>query len=486
MPETAEQLLSGLPQLRQADLIELRIDRLPDVDFREALKAAPRPLLITLRSQREGGRWKGSLDEQIRILQSAADAGVAYIDVEWADAGGILPRLQRGAATRLVLSCHCRKRRREELEAIAGRMVEIPADIYKLVFSAESLNDNLTALHLLQAMRARRKEVVIHAMGEKGRPSRLLGALQGNAWTYVSNNGAAATAPGQLSLDETAHFYALRSKRRDTKILGLVGMPVHHSKGWRLHNRLIEAQKSAGGFPGKTDFLYLNFPVEDLNAFWEGWNQHLQGISITRPYKESIIPFLSSVSREVRISGVCNTAVKTPDGWQGHNTDLIAIETLLRPHEEILRNGCLIIGTGATARSAVAALKRLGSIPIFMVGRNHERGQTLARWFGIEFLTEDELQYAVPYAVIQTTPVGMVPYVDESPVGPAVLRKTRLAFDVIYTPAETRFLRESRERGCTVISGEQMFLLQAARQFELFTGATISPGEVEKVWREIA
>ena len=164
---------------------------------------------------------------------------------------------------------------------------------------------------------------------------------------------------------------------------------------------------------------------------------------------------------------------------------LTAIETILKPRRDHLRRGAIIIGTGATARSAIAALKRLEISPIFVVGRNEERGLELMELFGIDYLREDEVHYAGAALIIQCTPVGMAPHTDQMPVGANMFRKKRLVLDVIYNPADTLFLRSARERGCETISGVDMFILQAARQFELFTGATLTPDEVRRVWDEI-
>lgn len=185
------------------------------------------------------------------------------------------------------------------------------------------------------------------------------------------------------------------------------------------------------------------------------------------------------------MSGVCNTVVATKTGWRGHNTDLLAMEQILRPHQETIKNGGLIVGTGATARSAIAALKRLEVNPIFVVGRNDDRGKMLSQKFGIDYLNFNEIHYASAVVIIQTTPVGMSPYIDKYPPGTALFRKNRVVLDVIYNPAETRFLKIAKDRGCVAISGVEMFLAQAAKQFEIFTDEPVSIAEVRRVWEEL-
>lgn len=483
MPGSLDQLKEWLPRCGEADLVEIRLDYLPNLDLKYVRGQTDKLLIATLRSRREGGFWEGQPSENLKILQRAAKAGMDFLDVELLFADEILPKLKRGSA-QIILSHHTDILNPEQLKFILQRMALIEADIHKLVVKAQSLHDNLSALKLMRYARSLGLNYIIHAMGKAGQPSRLLGALKGNAWTYVSGEFAEETAPGQLTLHEAKNYYYLTDKSPGTNLLGLVGSPIQQSKGWRLHNKLI-AQK----FPGKSangkDFLYLNFPAEHLGEFWLDWSEYLHGLSVTIPYKEQIVKHLSQLSTEVKISGVCNTVVREGDIWKGYNTDLTAIEILLRPYQEQVKNGGLIIGTGATARSAIAALKRLEVDPIAVVGRNEERGKMLAEIFGVDFLAEDEVHYASAAIIIQTTPVGMVPYTDQHPVGTALFRRDRVVLDVIYNPEETRYLRVAKERGCMTIPGTEMFLLQAAKQFELFTGCPVSMEEVRNAWNEL-
>lgn len=500
MPQSLSQLKEWLPRCEEADLVEIRLDYLPGLDCKKIRPLTTRPLIAALRSRREGGFWEGDPAKALAVLRKASKAGVDYLDVELSSAGQILPKL-KAESTRVLLSHHAETANPGRLKTLLKQMAEIPADAYKLVFRAKSLHDNLIALELMEAAKALQLKFIIHAQGEAGQPSRLLGALRGNCWTYVSADFAEETAPGQLSLHDALHHYNLPAKSPGAKILGLVGSPIGQSPGWRLHNRLI-AQKISGKDSGREagnaanaskDFLYLNFPADHLDEFWLDWCESatpgceaLHGLSVTVPYKEKIVKHLNELSTEVKISGVCNTVVREKQGWKGYNTDLLALETLLRSYREELRNGGLVVGTGATARSAIVALKRLEATPIFVVGRNIERGKLLADTFGIDFLDEKEVHYASAAVIIQTTPVGMFPHSDKYPVGTALFRKDRVVLDVVYNPEETRFLQIARERGCITISGVEMFLLQAARQFELFTGIAVTLEEVREAWKEIA
>ncbi len=480
LPESTAHLEVLLGACPDADLIELRLDKLAGVDFARIRQLTGKPLIAAWRSKAEGGYWQGDPARLLPRYREALEHGVDYIDVEFRNAASLLPPLQF-AADQIILSSHLTQRREKPPGEHLRAMLQTPAGFYKLIFPAEELDDNLQLFPLIETAREAQKSHIIHGMGAASKISRVLGALQGNAWSYVSHPSQTPLAEGQLSYEEARDVFRLTRARPQTGILGLVGTPLHQSKGQLLHNRLIGKHLQAEE-PG---YVYLNFEAATFPEFWEEWQTHVQGISITRPFKEAVLPYLDSASTEVRMSGVCNTLVRTSKGWVGHNTDMLAIETLLRPYRDSIREGGVVVGTGATARSAIAALKRLEVDPVFVVGRNEIRGLQLAQKFNIDFLQEDEIHYAAAAVVVQTTPVGQTPDIDQYPVGTSLFRRDRVVLDVVYNPAETRFLKIARDRNCITISGVEMFLQQAARQFELFTGIPISVDEVRECWGNI-
>ncbi len=484
LPESNEQLKEWMPDLQDIDLVEVRIDHIPKTNIKTIRTLTEKPLIITLRSEKEGGFWKGDKGDYLKILRSAINAGVDFIDVEFKLAKEVLPKLKPGS-TQIILSQHTESTNSSLLKTQFEEMLTVNADVYKLIFTAETLRDNITALELIDFAKSKGVKYVIHAMGDAGEISRITGAVKGNEWTFVAREFNEETASGQLSFREAKNYYFLPQKTFAPRLFGLIGSPIQQSRGWRLHNRLIQEKIDQKAIEKSSNLLYVNFPAEHLDEFWLDWKNHIHGLSVTIPYKEKIIKHLTKVSTEVRISGVCNTVIKDGEHWIGYNTDLIAIEMLLQPFKEMLKNGGLIVGTGATARSAIAALKRLNVNPIFVVGRNSERGKMLANVFGVDYLQEDEVHYASASAILQTTPVGMVPYTDQYPLGTSLFRKDRVVLDVIYNPPETRFLKIARERGCSTISGEEMFVLQATKQFELFTGVPATLAEVKKIWQAV-
>lgn len=486
LPESPEQLENRVSQISGADLLELRLDHLPKVDFTRIRKWTDIPIIITVRSKEEGGFWEGTEDQQIDLLQRAIHSGVEYIDIEWKQASSLLPKLQEIGSSEIVLSFHTSENRADVLLAQFREMLKVPAHIYKLIFTACELKDNLTAFRLIEEAKRENVSFIIHAMGEAGKISRLWGAVLGNSWTFVSLDEPGATASGQISLQTVREDYFLQEKSENVRLVGLIGYPTSQSSGWRLHNRLLHDKIKQGGDQNQVaDFLYVNFPVRNFAAFWDDWEPFLFGLSVTLPHKQTVIPYLKKKSPEVKLSGVCNTIYRENGRWTGINADLLAIEELLRPYPEQIGRGTLVIGSGSTARSAISAVKRLGSGNIFVTGRNQAKGEALADIFGAKFLLSPKIRNCKVGCIIHTTPVGMFPNVEQMPPGSELFEKGMVVFDVVYNPVTTRFLKAAEEKDCTPISGKEMFLLQAARQFEIYSGIPVSPEEVRGIWDEI-
>jgi 3-dehydroquinate dehydratase/shikimate dehydrogenase len=483
LPESLQDLYQLSHGTEAADLIELRLDILGKIPFEEVLTKLRKPLIVTVREPEEGGFWKGTEQEKNEIFISAIKAGVQYLDIEWQKASQILNQISFGNKTQLILSHHTDKRDLEQLDGILNRMLVTPAQVYKLIYRATSLNDCINIFTLIKLAGNSGKEFVIHAIGEEGQNSRLLGALAGNSWTYVSHPDFTATADGQIDLKTARNTYFLHEKSRHSKIVGLIGYPINQSSGWKLHNRLLH--ELLNEHPKKSDdFLYMNFPAEDFSAFWKEWKGYINGLSITIPHKQAIVPHLKHKGKSVELSGVCNTAIKKDKYWYGFNTDFLAIFELLNESSSFLGDTVMVYGTGATTRSAIAALKELNRKEIYLSGRNLQKGKEIADEFGVKFKALTQLK-EIPFSgIIQTTPVGMFPRTDEIPPLVDFLKPGMLVFDVIYNPATTRFLHQAMDVGCRVISGEMMYLHQAYWQFELFSGTRISLEMIEKIWRE--
>jgi len=473
------------PSVREVvDILEFRLDKVPDFPISKIQENfSDKQIVLTLRSREEGGFWKRNLEQLIRIYRKAIDSKINYIDVEFTIAKKILPRLPNREKTGIILSYHTKKNLRKELIEILSEMLTIPADVYKLIFTARSLVDNLTALRLLEHLKSSRKKGIVHAMGADGQLSRILGALKGNVWTYVSLGEGAETAAGQLTVQDAVYNYYLKDRKFPVKILGLIGYPIKQSFGWKIHNEVIHRQVYQSENSEEKDWIYVNFPASDFDSFWQDWKNEIFGLSVTIPHKETVIKYLNVASEEVKKSGVCNTLVKRNRGWYGYNTDMLAIYELLSPFSKKLATApVLILGTGGTSRSAITALRRLGIEEIIISGRNQNRGKYLASEFNVEYEPIGLLEDKKISGIIQTTPVGMYPNTEQIPCLPEILKSDMIVFDVIYNPPKTRFLKIAEEKECQIISGLEMYFLQAKLQLKLFADLEVDIREIREVW----
>jgi 3-dehydroquinate dehydratase/shikimate dehydrogenase len=184
--------------------------------------------------------------------------------------------------------------------------------------------------------------------------------------------------------------------------------------------------------------------------------------------------------------GAANTVVAKDGKLSGHNTDILAaVEALKDAAVRKWSHGiyglrALVLGAGGVSRAIAWGLKREAA-RVTIANRTFERGKALAEELGVECVRWHDLAAARPQIVVNGTSVGMAPKSDESPVEASLFTKDMVAMDTVYTPRETRFLKDAAARGALAVDGVEMFLRQANHQFRLWTGRGI-PTEIYKEW----
>jgi shikimate dehydrogenase len=195
----------------------------------------------------------------------------------------------------------------------------------------------------------------------------------------------------------------------------------------------------------------------------------MEGVSVTVPHKQSVLGLMDSVDPVAKRLGAVNTIVRRGRELRGFNTDAEAALAPLRAALPLAGRRVAVLGAGGAARALAFTLPAAGCrLKIF--NRSPERASALAREAGVQWGPWETLEREPYDVLVQTTPVGMHPRVDETPIPEEWLRGS-LIYDVIYNPAETRLLRAARRRGIATLGGGEMFLGQAAAQFRLFTGS---------------
>jgi len=428
--------------LTGADCVEVRLDYLdnPRESVTTRWARLPLPVIATCRGREWGGQFPGSIDEEIRILQYAVENGAKFIDIDYRFARSV-------AGAQVIGSFHDFAGTPSNIEAVLDRACSGPAQIAKVATFVNSWSDNQRLLSLLSS--ERHKPVIVTGMGEVGQITRIIGPARGSFLTYAASK--TASAPGQLSLREMVTVYRFRRVRRSTRLIGVVGSPVGHSLSPNLHNRAFDSVN--------LDFVYLKFPTGDLKDFFE--NARVIGIigfSVTIPHKTAVIPFLGELTAEARDAGAVNTVWWRDGKWIGDNTDVYGVRAALGSAKfDLTGKTVVILGAGGAAKAAVTALKGARNVTV---------------------LPRSEIASAAGRRcdlLINATPVGMFPAVNASPLDGPI--PADVVFDMVYNPPITRLLKSARDQGKTVIQGTTMFLAQAARQFEIWTGHR-APSEI--------
>jgi 3-dehydroquinate dehydratase/shikimate dehydrogenase len=206
----------------------------------------------------------------------------------------------------------------------------------------------------------------------------------------------------------------------------------------------------------------------------------IHGISVTMPYKEAILPHLDNTDSHTSKVGACNTVVRAQDGkLYGFNTDIAGV---LRPLERRLNTlekaRILVIGAGGAARAAVFGLKERGA-EVYILNRTAAPAKKLSHQARARVVKRADLKKLAFDVIINATPVGMGNTKD-SPLQDKEIN-ARYVFDMVYDPVETRLLKLAKERGAQIIPGIEMFVHQAARQFEIWTGKPAPLDEMSRV-----
>ena len=459
--------------------LEFRLDYLPSPEqgiavIREFVRLYPdATVLATCRRHQNHGRFNGSIEEEFRILSAAIEAGARAVDVEIESAENALSRMDLLADAQVVVSYH-NFEGTPALDAIMRRMLKVPAAAYKVVTTARKPSDNLKILALLKTHS--KTPLVVLAMSEAGFPTRVLCTVMGGAFTYASPSTAEGTAAGQVSSKILHNLYHIEKTWKNCKLFGVIADPVRHSISPAVHNRALQARRIEAIY---LPFLVGALQLKDFFALAEGLP--LQGVSVTLPHKQRIIRYLDALDPLSRRIGAVNTVWRKARKWRGTNTDIDGVRVPLEMRLRLSKATVLVVGNGGAARAAAFALGDAGA-KISITGRNPDRVRALAKACGGEAVMPDQLGGAQYDVLVHATPLGMWPRVDECYFPGRIPAQT--VFDLVYTPEQTLLLKRAAEQGCEVIPGVEMFIEQAAHQFEIFTGESAPRQVMERAARE--
>ena len=531
--EAPDEIHAALSDARRAvelgaDMVEWRVDALAECEdalrhVRTLVRESPAPCIVTIRSAREGGEWHGNEADRVSFLEALCTAdgepAPTYIDFELADAqrsSNLRQKLElcvehpgqvRTVGTRLILSAHDFEGRPASLLRQWTAMAESDAcAVAKVAWRARSVRDNIEAFELLAT---RVKPAVVLCMGEAGLMSRVLAPKFGAFLTFAHAGNdsdaqraaakAAGTAPGQVSVEEMINVYGFRRIDPATRVFGVIGWPVGHSRSPHVHNEWFrEAGRNAVLLPMPIPPEYEHFKatVAELLACAP---LDFRGACVTLPHKEHLVRFVHEHGGHVdplavRI-GAANTLYLDASGaLRCANTDAPAATDALTDgmgitRTELREKRIAVLGAGGVARAVAVGLAHEGA-RVVVFNRNEDRARRMcehlketaarARDVGASGAAAEsmivagrlsEMGCGCFHAFVNCTPVGMDggpdpqgnPLADDVP-----LDDTITVMDTVYTPRETPLLRESRSRGARTVDGWAMFMKQAERQFRLW------------------
>jgi 3-dehydroquinate dehydratase/shikimate dehydrogenase len=531
--EAPDEIHAALSDARRAvelgaDMVEWRVDALAECEdalrhVRTLVRESPAPCIVTIRSAREGGEWHGNEADRVSFLEALCTAdgepAPAYIDFELADAqrsSNLRQKLElcvehpgqvRTVGTRLILSAHDFEGRPASLLRQWTAMAESDAcAVAKVAWRARSVRDNIEAFELLAT---RVKPAVVLCMGEAGLMSRVLAPKFGAFLTFAHAGNdsdaqraaakAAGTAPGQVSVEEMINVYGFRGIDPATRVFGVIGWPVGHSRSPHVHNEWFrEAGRNAVLLPMPIPPEYEHFKATVAELLTCA-PLDFRGACVTLPHKEHLVRFVHEHGGHVdplavRI-GAANTLYLDASGvLRCANTDAPAATDALTDgmgitRAELREKRIAVLGAGGVARAVAVGLAHEGA-RVVVFNRNEDRARRMcehlketaarARDVGASGAAAEsmivagrlsEIGCGCFHAFVNCTPVGMDggpdpqgnPLADDVP-----LDDTITVMDTVYTPRETPLLRESRSRGARTVDGWAMFMKQAERQFRLW------------------
>ncbi|XP_059632659.1 bifunctional 3-dehydroquinate dehydratase/shikimate dehydrogenase, chloroplastic isoform X2 [Cornus florida] len=485
MAESIDQMLIDMHKAKAygADLVEVRLDHLksfnPSEDIETLIKRCPLPNLVTYRPKWEGGQYDGDENRRLNALRLAMELGADYVDVELQvieDFKSI--RGGKPAKSKLIVSSHnyVNTPSVEDLGNLVARIQAAGADIVKIATTATDITDVARVFQITVHCQV---PIIGLVMGERGLMSRILCPKFGGYLTFGTLEAGKVSAPGQPTFKDLVNLYNFRQISHDTKVFGIIGKPVSHSKSPILYNGSFKSV----GFNG----VYMHLLVDDIASFLQTYSStDFVGFSCTIPHKEDALKCCEEVDPVAKSIGAVNCIIRSQTDGKifGCNTDYVGAITAI---EDGLRGSChtsnttgsplagklfVVIGAGGAGKALAYGAKEKGA-RVVIANRTYDRARELADIVGGDALSLADLDSFHPedgMILANTTSIGMTPKVSDTPISKQALKSYTLVFDAVYTPKITRLLREAKEAGATIVTGVEMFIGQAYEQFERFTG----------------
>ncbi|MCS6884427.1 MAG: shikimate dehydrogenase [Acidobacteriota bacterium] len=483
--KTLDQALQHISEVQvKTDLIELRLDLIKDfnpyLDAKRVLSAAVAasnvPIIFTFREQPNSSNSSKSCDfiSELRNLISLRTLPLArdYFDFDCSHKCDVTFYLYKvyselfGRSARVIASYHDFNGIPTNLDDLVIKLKSTSADVIKIAVTAGNFEDNVRILRIL---RDSSLPMISLAMGEFGKPSRLLALLGGSFLTFACTKPALETAAGQFTLEELCSVYRVKMINRETRFYCLLGYPVAHSASPYIHN----AAFAAAGL--NSVYLPIALSPSELASFVRNYvhpktrqpEWHVLGASVTLPHKLAVRKYLDAMDQIAEQVGAVNTLVVSEGKLLGYNTDVMGAVAPLKKYKlKGLR--VAILGSGGAARAVIVGLKREGA-RITIYARNFEQRRLLAAEFNV--LHDDFANIKGGELLINATPIGMrgTSLEDALPLAEHLVTRFDVVYDLVYNPVMTKLLQVAQAAGKDIVTGLEMLVLQAGEQYRLWT-----------------
>lgn len=444
---------------------EIRLDRFTgQPDFKQIRARTLRPLLATYRTQAHGGIGDAAVrDQQGWLLRERAlAAGFDMVDVELdeSDRREKLAAIRRAGAVS-ILSHHAHDTAADLDEPLAQALA-CDADIVKIIGSGDSPAALDAQQRRYKRWSAQQGRGLVHFyMGGDLTASRVLSLAYGAPFTFAASSPDRSVAPGQLAIRDFTDVFKITAVALDPLILfAVIGQPIGHSASPAFHNPRLKAETPQS--------LFLPMPAASLADLDELLRvfPNLVGFAITKPMKERACDRVDHyVDQATQALGAINTLVRLQDGWHGANTDMLAMQRILR--EDDPGGTVRVLGYGGLGKAVVCACRALGR-PVEVTNRSPERLQGVPE--DVTVIDWGARHRNGPAVLVNATSLGMAPRIDTCPVN-LIPESVNLVIETVYNPRDTAFLAMARAAEADTLDGTVLFERQAAIQQRFFQRA---------------
>ncbi|MFA6915093.1 MAG: shikimate dehydrogenase [Parachlamydiales bacterium] len=459
--------------LQYADIIELRLDLFNTLDL-QALEALRNehsiPMIFTLRNLDQGGHYLHSETNRLQDIERIAQLKPEYLDIEYNVSPSFIEKIAtQYPDTKLILSYHNTKSTPDNLDAIWEIMRSIRAHWYKIAVMANSPLDALR----LAIWSKEHSNIIAISMGSHGQFTRIIAPFLNAPLTYacVEESKDSATAPGQLCGPLLIERYNYRKLNSQSQIYCLIGNPVDKSLSDLTHNHLFKQLDI------NAVYVKIALTPEELPKFLHLAKQlPIQGLSVTMPLKEHIVPLLDEVDHEASAIGAVNTLVLENGKYKGYNTDCRGALNAIESQIPVRNKKLVVIGAGGAAKSIVyEALQRGAHVTV--ANRTVEKAEKISKKFHCNYCSLENLSSVALTGydiIINTTPESL-------PIKEKDLLYKTVAMDIKTRPQYTDFLNLAHSKQCKLVFGYQMFIEQALGQYKLWFGNILNIEECRRI-----